>query len=108
MDVLFQYLIKSSSVLCLFYLSYKVLLANETFFTIKRGYLVLGFIVSLILPFVVITHVVEVDQIALTQNQVSNYLNTSNTNKTPPWNWSIFLLSTYVVGVLFMVFRLIY
>ena len=108
MDVLFQYLIKSSSVLCLFYLSYKALLANETFFTIKRGYLVLGFIVSLILPFVVITHVVEVDQIALTQNQVSNYLNTSNTNEKPQWNWSISLMSTYFIGVLFMVFRIIY
>lgn len=108
MDVLFQYLIKSSSVLCLFYLSYKALLANETFFAIKRGYLVLGFIVSLILPFIVITHVVEIDKVSLTQNQVSNYLDTSNLNEKPQWNWSITLMYAYFIGVLFMVFRIIY
>ena len=39
MEALLQYLIKSAAVLVLFFICFKTLLSNETFFTTKRVYL---------------------------------------------------------------------
>jgi len=51
MEALLQYLIKSAAVLALFFICFKTLLSNETFFTTKRVYLLVGVLSCLLLPF---------------------------------------------------------
>ena len=70
MEALLQYLIKSAAVLALFYVCFKTLLSNETFFTTKRIYLQLGLLSCLLLPFVVITNYVTIDPIPLDWNNL--------------------------------------
>ena len=61
METLFIYLIKSSGLIAMFYLSYFALLRKETFFTINRWFLLAGLITSVILPLVVFTKIVWID-----------------------------------------------
>lgn len=50
MAPLFLYIIKSTCCLILFYLGYKALLSNETFFRFNRGVLLIGISACLLLP----------------------------------------------------------
>ena len=61
METLFIYLVKSSGLIGLFYLSYFVLLRKETFFNSNRWYLLAGLISSVVLPMLVFTKIVWVD-----------------------------------------------
>ena len=70
MEALLQYLIKSAAVLALFFICFKTLLSNETFFTTKRVYLLVGVLSCLLLPFVVITNYVTIDPIPLDWNNL--------------------------------------
>ena len=65
MEALLQYLIKSTAVLALFFICFKTLLCNETFFTTKRVYLLVGVLSCLLLPFVVITNYLSIDPVPL-------------------------------------------
>lgn len=46
------YIVKSTCCLTLFYLGYKALLSNETFFRFNRMVLLAGMLVCMLLPFV--------------------------------------------------------
>nr|WP_315148792.1 M56 family metallopeptidase [uncultured Flavobacterium sp.] len=61
METLFIYLVKSSGLIGLFYLSYFALLRKETFFNSNRWYLLAGLISSVVLPMLVFTKIVWVD-----------------------------------------------
>ncbi|MDL2277253.1 M56 family metallopeptidase [Parabacteroides sp. OttesenSCG-928-G07] len=52
MGTFLVYIIKSSCCLALFYLGYKAMLSNETFFRFNRKVLIGGMIICLLLPFV--------------------------------------------------------
>ena len=54
-----EYLIKSSSILFIFYLFYKVFLERETFFTCNRWFLLMGLIAAIVMPFLTINTYTE-------------------------------------------------
>lgn len=108
MEDLLQYLIKSAAVLALFYICFKTLLSNETYFTTKRIYLQAGLLSCLLLPFVVITNYVTIDPIPLDWNTLPlSYQKAQKTN-LPLWDWRLTLVQTYCVGVLLMLVRLLH
>lgn len=59
MKELFIYLIKSSVLLTVFYLIYILLLRKDTFFVLKRYFLLIGLIISLILPYIQYTKTIN-------------------------------------------------
>ena len=61
METLFIYLIKSSGLIGMFYLSYHILLRKETFFNSNRWFLLAGLITSVVLPLVIFTKIIWVD-----------------------------------------------
>ena len=87
MEALLQYLIKSAAVLALFFICFKTLLSNETFFTTKRVYLFAAVLSCLLLPLV---------------------SQTPQTTNLTIWDWKTTLFQTYCIGVLIMVIRLLY
>jgi|TARA_B110000114_G_scaffold80745_1_gene85381 bla regulator protein BlaR1 len=108
MEALLQYLIKSAAVLALFFICFKTLLSNETFFTTKRVYLLVGVLSCLLLPFVVIANYVTIDPVPLDWNNLSLVSQTPQTTSLPTWDWRLDLAQTYCVGVLLMFVRLLY
>ena len=110
MELFFEYLIKSSLVLSLFYLCFKILLSQETFFAVKRFFLLFGFICSLVLPFVVIKRVVAIDEVNLIQNNLTTFLSTNGTSdpEVSFWNWPLVLFFVYLIGVLIVFCKTIY
>ncbi|RTY69577.1 M56 family metallopeptidase [Flavobacterium sp. LB2P53] len=61
MEVFYIYLIKSSGLIALFYLTYHFMLRKETFFTSNRWFLLLGLFTSILLPLVVFTKTIWVE-----------------------------------------------
>ena len=97
MEALLQYLIKSAAVLALFFICFKTLLSNETFFTTKRVYLLVGVLSCLLLPFVVITNYVTIDPITLDWNNLPLVSQTPHTTNLTTWDWKTTLFQTYHV-----------
>ena len=96
------------AVLALFFICFKTLLSNETFFTAKRVYLLVGVLCCLLLPFVVITNYVTIDPVPLDWNNLPLVSQTTQTTNLPTWDWRLVLAQTYCVGVLLMFVRLLY
>ena len=63
-----EYFIKTSVLIALFYISYKVFLQRETFFNANRWFLMLGFLTSLLLPLIVLSNYIYVEPATLEQN----------------------------------------
>lgn len=59
METLLLYLIKSGGLLAAFFLTYYILLRNETFFNVNRWFLLTGLVVSTLLPLYVIEREVQ-------------------------------------------------
>lgn len=110
MELFFEYLIKSSLVLSLFYLCFKILLSQETFFAVKRFFLLFGFICSLVLPFAVIKRIVTIDEVNLIQNNLTTLLSTNVTSDSEVsfWNWPLVFFVVYLIGVLIVFCQTIY
>ncbi len=66
MEPLFIYLLKSSGLISLFFVSYHILLRKETFFTSNRWFLLSGLATAVVLPLLVYTKVVWVEPVATT------------------------------------------
>ena len=84
------------------------MLSNETFFTTKRVYLLVGVLSCLLFPFVVITNYVTIDPITLDWNNLPLVSQTPHTTNLTTWDWKTTLFQTYCIGVLTMVIRLLY
>jgi len=102
------YLLKSSSILALFYFLYFLVLRKDTFFSSNRYYLIGGIIASLLLPFVVFTKTIFVD-IPVSNSFISLY-NSSVSNpiiesQAYILDWCDITLIIYFAGVLGMSFR---
>ncbi len=102
------YLLKSASILTLFYLVYFIVLRKDTFFSANRVYLIGGIIASLLLPFVVFTKTVYIDAPVL--NSFVSFYNNPNSNpiiEVQPYiiDWWNVILIIYLAGVLYMSLR---
>ena len=110
MELFFEYLIKSSLVLSPFYLCFKILLSQETFFEVKRFFLLFGFFCSLVLPFVVIKRMVAISEVNLFQNNLTTLINVnvSSDSAVSFWNWPLALFIFYLIGVLIVLCKTVY
>ncbi|MEJ2114116.1 MAG: M56 family metallopeptidase [Flavobacteriaceae bacterium] len=100
-----EYLLKSSAIVAIFYLCYKVFLQRETFFQSNRWFLLTGLIVAFVFPFIVIPVYIEVP--------VTNFQNLTFEDATvisePEKSFNILqgVLLLYILGVVFFVSRFI-
>ena len=98
-----EYLLKSTAILTIFYLFYKIFLQNETFFKSIRTYFLIGIISALILPSIVITKYLEASPINIpvgmtfTENSTITALDTIN--------WLQVFMIVYAIGVVFFTIR---
>lgn len=108
MELFFIHLLKSSSILLLFLLSYYLFLRKETFFNGNRLFLISGLIIAVVLPFITITKIVLVEPTPLTQNDLYMIEEVvSNANTISSFNWTSLLIVMYILGVLFFTVKLL-
>ncbi|WP_422081308.1 M56 family metallopeptidase [Ulvibacterium sp.] len=106
MAAFFVYLLKSSAVIGLFFVTYHLFLRKETLFFENRLFLISGLLVSILLPFL------EIRRVILLDSGIANDLSMTAeksliANQAVPVNWEILLLVIYILGVLFFISRLI-
>ncbi|MTH16835.1 M56 family metallopeptidase [Flavobacterium sp. LC2016-01] len=110
MEALFTFIIKSGSLIALFYFAYYFLLRKETFFTSNRYFLLAGLITSVVLPFVIYTKVVWVDPAPIIyspvvqtssvgHDYVTSYNHLQAVEEEPfEINWNLVSLAIYAIG----------
>ena len=101
MENLLIYFVKANGLIILFYLMYVLFLRKETFFNSNRWYLIIGLLLSLVLPLITFTKTIWIeptplpeiyeDAIPITYNQ------TVIPKETVSIDWSLFLSIVYVV-----------
>ena len=106
MEAFCYYLLKSSFILFLFFVCYHLLLRKETLFKFNRGYLIVGILVSLILPGIYITNFIDIPLINWTN---STNLATSNIEQPLIKRISpfIILIIIYTSGLCIFLYKLI-
>ena len=99
-----EYFIKSSALIIVFYLCYKVLLQRDTFFNTNRWFLLFGLIISTCLPFIVIP-------VYITKQITTQFVSLNNTAvlESAPIietiNWTSILTTIYALGIIFLSIR---
>ncbi|WP_369769273.1 M56 family metallopeptidase [Flavobacterium sp. WC2416] len=108
METLFIYLIKSSGLLALFFVSYHFMLRKETFFTSNRWFLLSGLITSVVLPLVIFTKIIWVEPVVTNTNwsniPASNYIEEKSFEDYLP----ILTILTYSLGILLLLAKFAY
>ncbi|MFK7750002.1 MAG: M56 family metallopeptidase [Kordia sp.] len=100
MEDLAIYFTKSTGILLLFLGLYFLVLRSETFFKENRFFLLIGMLISLVLPFLVITKYIEIPVMSSETTGTFTY----TTNGIPieaSISWTSILLYTYIAGVIF-------
>jgi hypothetical protein len=100
METLFIYLIKSSGLIGIFYLSYHILLRKETFFNSNRWFLLAGLITSVVLPLVVFTKIIWVNPSPTPFDWSKIPTTTTVENEGFEINWYLIFAIVYSVGIL--------
>ena len=100
METLFIYLIKSSGLIGMFYLSYFFLLRKETFFNSNRWFLLAGLISSVVLPLVVFTKIVWVDPTPTNFDWSKIPVTNTVENEVFEINWYLVFAFVYSIGIL--------
>jgi bla regulator protein BlaR1 len=100
-----EYLFKTSAVIAIFYLSYKLFLERDTFFESNRWFLLLGLVTAFILPFMVIPIYVESTSIDLSNYVFNTQVDSQNAVK--PFDVMTYLPVVYGLGVAFFSIRFI-
>lgn len=98
-----EYLLKSTAILAIFYLFYKIFLQNETFFKSIRTYFLIGIISAFALPSIVITKYVEVSPVIF-PNGVT-FTESSTLAPLDTINWFQVIMIVYLTGVVFFAIR---
>ena len=107
------YLLKSVAILTIFYIVYFIFLRKDTLFTAKRHYLLGGILAALLLPFLEFTKTIYKEVPIFEALPFSGSIPTVTeatvtTQAATPIDWWQVSLIIYVVGVLFMLGRLLY
>jgi beta-lactamase regulating signal transducer with metallopeptidase domain len=101
MENLLIYFAKVNGLIILFYLMYVLFLRKETFFVSNRWYFIIGLLLSLVLPLITFTKTIWVEPAPVAEF----YQETTSVNsdliaipiQENPIDWTIILLSAYVV-----------
>jgi bla regulator protein BlaR1 len=107
MEAFCYYLLKSSFILLLFFVCYHLLLRKETLFKFNRCFLLVGLLVSLLLPSIYITNFIDIPLL--------NWTNTTNLGisniEQPLINWIspfTILIIIYASGLCIFLYKLIH
>ena len=100
METLFIFLVKSSGLIGVFFLSYHILLRKETFFNSNRWFLLAGLISSVVLPLVVFTKIVWVDPTPTNFDWSKIPMTTPAENEASEINWYLVFAIVYSIGIL--------
>ncbi|NNE32541.1 MAG: hypothetical protein HKN40_09240 [Winogradskyella sp.] len=102
-----EYLIKASTVICIFYACYKLFLQKETFFQANRWFLLSGIAIAFTLPFVLIPIYIESSPMAINNLLTLKAPNTpAAAQATLNYDFISILIWLYSFGVLFFLGRL--
>lgn len=104
---------KSSALIALFLMVYHFLLRKETFFTSNRWFLLIGLVVSAVLPLVVLKKIVYVETTPLNWNELQYLTQTSDaiipqTPESTPVNWFEIGFWVYGIVALLLFIKVIY
>lgn len=112
------YLVKSATILSIFYLVYFFFLRKDTLFTAKRFFFILGIIAAVTLPFTEITRVIEVQTPLVSANSQTDFESftplqestaiTSIQETKPKFNYWQIGAFLYVVVLAFFLVRFIF
>jgi len=105
-----EYLIKSTLVITVFYLSYFFFLRKETFFTNNRWYLLSGLVIALIFPLIIIPIHISTEYPTLNP-QNYGYLEEIPLNSeitSTPFDWSQILLGIYLIGLIIFLIQFVF
>lgn len=94
-----EYLLKSTFVLSLFYVVYKLFLQKETFFQSLRFYFLAGIITAIVIPFIIIKKYVIAQPFIIPK---SNNFSTDQALivQQSTFSWNQILIAIYILGVL--------
>ncbi|WP_250432859.1 M56 family metallopeptidase [Hanstruepera flava] len=102
-----DYLLKSSAIIALFYLFYRVFLQRETFFQSNRWFLIIGLAIALLLPSIVIPIYIEYTPIASsTPILITEAVSNNTVAEADSFNWIQVLTYLYIMGVSFFLVKL--
>ncbi len=101
MENLLLYFAKVNGLIILFYLMYVLFLRNETFFVSNRWYFIIGLLLSLVLPLITFTKTIWVEPAPVAEFYPEiipiNSTITENPIQESPIDWSLIVLSAYLV-----------
>lgn len=97
-----EYLLKSSAILALFYISYQILLKKETFFQSIRMYLLTGIISAIAIPLIVIRKYVELPAFNFSSDLITEEAAMLTAESA---DWLVILTVIYLIGVAFFSIR---
>ena len=110
MENLLIYFLKANGLIILFYLMYVVFLRKETFFVSNRWYLIVGLVLSLILPLITFTKTIWVDPIPIQESfeEITPIITTSDATPIQEnlIDWSLIATTTYIVISILLVMRI--
>ncbi|MGB5437749.1 MAG: M56 family metallopeptidase [Maribacter sp.] len=99
METLLIYILKVSGILSLFYLTYQLFLKQETFYAVNRHFLFVGIVASLLLPFVTITHYIELSTIPI-HSLSGNDTSITMEQQAQGLHWTHLVFAIYLLGLL--------
>lgn len=101
MENLLLYFAKVNGLIIIFYLMYVLFLRKETFFVSNRWYFIIGLLLSLVLPLITFTKTIWVEPAPVAEFYPEiipiNSTITENPIQESPIDWSLIVLSAYVV-----------
>jgi len=106
METLFIFLVKSSGLIGVFFLSYHILLRKETFFNSNRWFLLAGLISSVVMPLVVFTKIVWVDPTPTNFDWSKIPMTTPAENEASEINWYLVFAIVYSIGILVFLIKI--
>ena len=103
-----EYLLKASAVIAIFYVLYKLFLQRETFFQTNRGYLLIGLLVSALIPLIVIPIYIEYVP-TVRENPATIILSPElhENSSEIAFDWLALASMVYLMGVIFFLGKLV-
>lgn len=110
MENLLLYFAKVNGLIIIFYLMYVLFLRKETFFVSNRWYFIIGLLLSLVLPLITFTKTIWVEPAPVAEFYPEiipiNSTITENSIQENPIDWSLIVLSAYVLISLVIILKI--
>ena len=107
MQELFIYLLKSSGLIAVFYLSYYFLVQKETFFNSNRWFLLSGLFTSVLIPIFFIEKIIKIEKSVILKDKISNSETIIPIVTQEILDWNLFIITFYILITLGFVLLII-